>query len=327
MEQLKNSASTTLNGGINNSTTSVTVTDGSVFPSSGDFRVLVDSEIMVCTSRSSNTLTVTRGAEGTSAASHSSGVGVEHLYTKGSFEKILNDYFQVGGYASRPATPRKGTIYQATDLCHARWLYDATNWNLIHPVCVPYAERMDFSSWTALNQSGSTFTDKNGIHHISRPFTNDVAGWYKALPTAPYKLTLCYDYVPYRENTRTQVFLGVRLNSNGKLRIMAHAASNTNTNQFCYEDWTNATTINANIVAAKLGHYGRGWMRFEDDNTNWNLSYSKDGMNFTPFYSETRNTGITADKVFIGVRFASTISSGVSPAPNGNLFLLGYKES
>jgi hypothetical protein len=327
MEQLKNSASTTLNGGINNSTTSITVTDGSVFPASGNFRVLIDSEIVLVTARASNVLTVSRGAEGTSAASHSSGVSIEHLYTKGSVEQILNDYFQVGGYASRPASARKGTIYQATDLLHARWLYNGTNWDLVAPAYVPNANKIDFSTWTALNLGTSTFTDKNGINHIVRPQTNDVAGYYKALPTAPYKLTLYYDHVPYRENTRTQIFLGVRLNSSGKLRIMAHASSNGNTNQFCYEDWTTATSLTANIVTAKLGHFGRGWMRFEDDNTNWKLSYSKDGMNFTPFFSEARNTGIAADKVFVGARFTSTTSNSVTPTPNGNLFLLGYKES
>jgi hypothetical protein len=327
MEQLQNSASTTLNGAINSSVTSVTVTDGSVFPASGNFRILVESEIMIVTARTSNTLTVTRGAESTTAASHSSGVSVEHVYTKGSVEQILNDYYQVGGYASRPATPRKGTIYQATDLCHARWFYNGTNWDLIHPSYVPYSDRIDFSGWTALNIGTGTFTDKNGICHINRASASDVAGYYKALPTAPYKLTLYYDPVPYRENTRTQIFLGVRENATGKLRIMAHAASNTNTNQFCYESWTNATTFSANVLTAKLGHFGRGWMRFEDDNTNWKLSYSKDGMNFSPFFTETRNTGFTADKVFVGMRYNASISGGTAPAQNGNLFLLGYKES
>jgi len=45
-QQLKNFASTLLNGAIDGSTTSVVVDDGSVFPSSGDFYIKVENEIM-----------------------------------------------------------------------------------------------------------------------------------------------------------------------------------------------------------------------------------------------------------------------------------------
>jgi hypothetical protein len=51
-EQYSNFGFTTLNGSINNSVTSITVTDGSVFPSVGNFRIRVAQEIMLCTARS-----------------------------------------------------------------------------------------------------------------------------------------------------------------------------------------------------------------------------------------------------------------------------------
>jgi hypothetical protein len=90
-EQLTNFGRTTLNGNINDSTTSVVVTDGSVFPATGNFRLNVEDELMLCTSRSTNTLTVTRGIEGTSAAAHSTGVYVTQVATAGAVQQLIDD--------------------------------------------------------------------------------------------------------------------------------------------------------------------------------------------------------------------------------------------
>lgn len=90
-EQYANNAKTTLNGSINNSTTSITVTDGSVFPSSGDYRLKVDDELMLCTARSGNTLTVTRGIESATAASHSDGAQISLVLTTQSFLNLLGE--------------------------------------------------------------------------------------------------------------------------------------------------------------------------------------------------------------------------------------------
>lgn len=82
---VKNFASTTLSAGIDASTTSITVTSASSFPNPGTLgsfpAVIWDSsctnasadashEIVTCTALSSNTFTVTRGAESTTAVAH-----------------------------------------------------------------------------------------------------------------------------------------------------------------------------------------------------------------------------------------------------------------
>jgi hypothetical protein len=85
-EQLANNAASTLNGAVDNVVTSWTVANGSVFPATGNFRVLCDSEIALCTARAANVLTVTRGQETTSAASHSNGAAVTHVLTKGGLD-------------------------------------------------------------------------------------------------------------------------------------------------------------------------------------------------------------------------------------------------
>lgn len=87
-EVFANNASTTLNGAINNSVTSLVVTSASQFPSSGNFRIIIDSEIMIVTAVSGTTFTVTRNAESTVAASHSNGATVTCILTAGAIAAI-----------------------------------------------------------------------------------------------------------------------------------------------------------------------------------------------------------------------------------------------
>ena len=68
---------TTLNGAIDASTTTIVLTSAVQFPSTGTSFVLIGTEMIQYTGISGNTLTgVTRGARGTTAASHSNGATV-----------------------------------------------------------------------------------------------------------------------------------------------------------------------------------------------------------------------------------------------------------
>ena len=88
-ELFKNNASTTLAEALDNSETAVDVTDATLLPTgTGEYRIKVDDEIMIVTSVSSNTLTVTRGAESTTAATHSNGADVLHVLTAGALAAI-----------------------------------------------------------------------------------------------------------------------------------------------------------------------------------------------------------------------------------------------
>lgn len=93
MERFANNADSTLNGAINDSITTIIVVDGSPFPSIGDFRLLLGSdadtgEIVLATARSSNTITVVRGQEGTTAQSWTDGTTVTHILTAGATESL-----------------------------------------------------------------------------------------------------------------------------------------------------------------------------------------------------------------------------------------------
>ena len=90
-EQMANFGHTTLAEALDDSETGVDVTAGSVFPSSGDFRVRVDDEIMLVTARATNTLTVTRGAESTTPAAHDNGADIDARLTSGGLLTMIQE--------------------------------------------------------------------------------------------------------------------------------------------------------------------------------------------------------------------------------------------
>lgn len=84
-----NRATTSLAGNIAAGTMTITVDDGSVFPSSGRFKITIENEIIDIASRSNNDLTVElRGAEGTVAAAHGTGAPVVMNHTAGHYETL-----------------------------------------------------------------------------------------------------------------------------------------------------------------------------------------------------------------------------------------------
>ena len=106
---LSNNATTTLNGNINNSTTTVVVASASGFPSSGSFVILVDTELMLVTAGQGTTSwTVTRGLEGTTAASHTSGATVGNVISAGFLSNNYADLFSnqtIAGTKTFSTTP------------------------------------------------------------------------------------------------------------------------------------------------------------------------------------------------------------------------------
>src|SRR5690625_4641609 len=85
-----NKAVAKLSNNINSSQTSLTVDDASIFPDA-PFLITVNEEIMRVTNVSSNTLTVQRGREGTSASSHNVDSNVENNFTAGTYQALVDE--------------------------------------------------------------------------------------------------------------------------------------------------------------------------------------------------------------------------------------------
>ena len=98
----------TLTAGINSSVTSFTITgDPASYPASG-ISIVIDNEIILCTSRSSDTFSgCTRGAKGTSAASHSTGAAVKAAILSAQRDVLVADLLEIEkkmGYGSSLAS-------------------------------------------------------------------------------------------------------------------------------------------------------------------------------------------------------------------------------
>jgi hypothetical protein len=109
IEQAKNLASSTTTGSVNNSSNPVTFSvqsgDGASFPSTtnGPFRVVLsatdgtNAEVMLCTSRSTDSFTCSRGSSATgelpvpTLLAQSSGALVSHIITVGGMEHLLTE--------------------------------------------------------------------------------------------------------------------------------------------------------------------------------------------------------------------------------------------
>jgi len=105
-EQFANNASSTLNGTITSSQTTLVVNSATGFPSVPQFRILVDSEIMLVTGVSGTTFTISRGVENTTQASHTNGATVTHIFTAGAITQAKVDAVTV-----RTASSIKTTAY------------------------------------------------------------------------------------------------------------------------------------------------------------------------------------------------------------------------
>lgn len=97
VEVFANGASSSLSSDITSTALSLTVASGSAFstPAAGEQgRIVLDNEIIIFTGRSGNVLswpsTAYRGAEGTSAVSHTAGATVTQELTAGALATLLN---------------------------------------------------------------------------------------------------------------------------------------------------------------------------------------------------------------------------------------------
>ena len=92
--QIKNRAISSLAADINSTATSLTVQtgDGAKFPQPGNgFNITIEDEILKCTARSTDTLTVVRAQEGTTAAGHVAGKAVELRITAGVITNVEDE--------------------------------------------------------------------------------------------------------------------------------------------------------------------------------------------------------------------------------------------
>lgn len=303
-EQYANFATTLLNGAINNSTTSVVVDDGSVFPSTGNFRIVIDSEIMVCTSRSSNTLTVTRGQEGTTGASHVDDSVVKCPLTKQSLLNLLADGIEEGLFSALPSAGQEGRLYQVTDEnvilrdSGSAWGPFGPIWKLYNPNDQSWSWGRDRDSANAVTNHGYSITlgprasiGSGGVGFDAR---------ITAVPSVPWTVTALFQ--PHYTNAGyTQVGFGLYDNVNnlvnsiqyqcGMATSQAQLVATMGSTDISNWAGSGGTNVASYTSFARMPYI---WLRLVDDNTNHKAFWSWDGITWTQLYTHARTTYMSA---------------------------------
>jgi hypothetical protein len=302
-EQTQNSAKSTLNGGINASTTTVVVADGSVFSSTGNFRVRVDNEIMKVTARSGNTLTVVRGQEGTTAASHANSAEVIQIISQEGFDALGKDNIGLFGWSS--LLP-------------------------LHKIVADDGTTLTASDFTWQNQGGATASDEDGTIVMGVPSsgtTNALRILERTAPSAPYAYVAAFDFAMATGGSpgRCDMFMGFRESSSSKLALLHIQCSNGGTGsggtidrhmRFAVLYWDNNSTRNATIPVAErlLMHIGPVlWIKIEDDNTNLKFYIGMDGVEWIQVASVTRTAHMAGapDRVCWGANCPNNADNGM----------------
>lgn len=308
-EKFSNNATTTLNGSIDNSQTTLVVMSGTLFPVTGQFRLLIDSEILIVTSVSGTTYTVTRAAENTTGASHSNGANVLQVFTEGAVNQLVADILQKGAFASLPSAEKAGRLY----LSELQLLRDNGT------IYDPYGPLFKFKApvdgdfaWINQLTNADVITTNGGIYLFNQDQTSgeEVVLRKKSLPSAPYQITL--GFIPNCNPTCTFFNCGLMLreSSSGKL-LCINVINRGGAWKIENDRWLSPTFFSAITIACDMPALGpMVWFRIIDDNTNRTYLYSSNGVNFVKIGSESRTTFITADEVGFYVNNYGPNSSG-----------------
>lgn len=257
-ERFVNNASTTLNGAINNSVTSITVTAGVVFPAEGDYRLIIDTEVVLVTARATNVLTVVRGVDGTAAASHSNADSISALVTAGALSQYFDD-FTAGASDRRPSK-----------------LLDINNVTLT---------TADFS-W--INQGASSVTNDawGGITIKSPDTTNQFRLRLKTAPSTPYTITANFQVGPGFAWSTSGTIFGLVLRESSTGKFVLNFCETFDTAAFAKVDSSSGpTALSGNQVDFDTTEV---WQQIVDDGTNIKTRVSSDGINFFEVKSEGR---------------------------------------
>lgn len=274
-EQHQNLSYTLLDGGCDDNDTSIAVDDGTVFPSSGNFRLICEQEIMICTARSGNTLTVVRGQEGTTPEAHADDAEISLIYTAGSLSRIMQDFSGEWGYSSN----LPNGVYN-----------DAGTGRLVS------------TDFTWVNQGGASRSDGSRGNIYLRIPSDGAATNLRMLSLTPGVSTFAYvasikQFGAGDGNFTCFSGLGLRENATSKVMTIGHFGSSNSYNWGAHlAKWTNSTTVTGGSFTKSLPFCFVGdrlYLRVALTATHVVFSYSLDGFEWVQIHSETITTHFT----------------------------------
>lgn len=300
-EKLSNNAATTLSGGINNTDLTLTVASGTGFPATGNFRIKIELELLLVTNVAGTTWTVTRGIEGTTAASHGSSTPVIHVLTEKGLETYIGDYIGGGTISSLPASEKAGKLYLPDDgyaLLRdngSSWQGFGPMWRFVTPVDSGY-------SWA--NQQSAVLTARNdGLllnAGTAASTTFSIRGRVKnRLGTSTgYKLTVGMMSMLDPANY-AMAGCGLYESSSGKAEIiLCESDSGVPQSRMVRASTLQSGTITGLGTTTQFGSYGSfpqiHWMQIEQTSTNLVYRYSPNRLDWFDLRSHSITESFSA---------------------------------
>jgi hypothetical protein len=300
-ETYANNAETTLSSPISAGDGTLSVSSATGFPSVGQFRVLIESEIVLVTGVSGTTFTVERGQEGTTAASHSAGSKIDQIITRDGLIGVCGSHILSDSYSLLPVSGVVGQLFFPSD-GNVLLRDDGTVWRgfgPLYPLTPP-----KFSDFSWVNQGSASGAQSGSSVFISSASAGgaSVRARVKAAPSTPYSVVALI-----RANLGPTAFnqygVGWRDSGTGKIVTMSYVWNNGSPIWQCNK-WDSATSFNAaytlsgtNGSARQLDASAGFFFKIADDGTNRTCGYSLDGQNFRTIHSVGRTDFITPDQV------------------------------
>lgn len=270
-EQFSNAAVDSLAATITSGATSLSVNDASAFPASGQFRILIDSEIMLVTGVSGSTFTVLRAQEGTSAAGHVAAAGVAQVVTAGALQRWARD--------NDPAFDGDRPPFRISDASGGL---------------------LTSADFTTVNLStGEIIDDASGSITIRKASgqgdTENITALVRTAPATPNSVvaavSTCWP-TPNASSSIPNCGIGFRESSSGKLFFIAlnNDSNSVNRESISIYKYTGPTS-SATAPVARHGCTIRDryvWLKAADDGTDLTFHVSHDGINWVQIYSEGR---------------------------------------
>lgn len=305
-DKLINRFTSTLDGAITDSDTSIVVDDATGLPTEGYFRLLIGSEIIICTHRSGNTITaLERGAEGTTAAAHLTASTVECVCTNGALQKYL-------------LTNSRGDCAAHTE---DSTFDDGHGWpSAINRALDENNATLTASDFTWHNQGSATLVDSSGGFKMTVPDETgfNLRGVTIPQPSTPYQFTARFRYMVAPSDpvgpSSTHYGLWIR-DSGGKLTTMSVRAGQALT-MWNFTDWN--TFSSAPEFILDYHDVNHIWLRIWDDGTDHKGYASQDGSNWThngtSWWQQGRTAHLTSGGNAIGFYMDSL---GAGPSGSG----------
>ena len=274
-EQLINGAETTLNGAITDAATSITLTDGTIYPALGDYRLTIESEIIKVTARSTHVLTVERGVAGTTAVAHDDLAAVVSLITEDNVEGYLRENFSW----------QEGNYFQNRDVRHR--ILDDTDTVLT------------VSDFTRNGPSTGEIKDLVDGSVLITPGAIGILSMESMLhtqPSTPYTLTAhCRMTNPSTDGSSGN-YQGILLRDSGTNKRLVLMCRNNH--DYHFATWSSGAAVNSTIQVMDNSNTScEQWLRLTNDGTTMEGFVSTNGLNWYSIGTETVGTYLTPNQV------------------------------